>query len=202
MATISRERHSLLFRDEEPEWMVWLVVFVALIIGLILKGGITGQTKTFRTDNISLAYPATWTKQANEAQLLRAVDTFSSAQAPTSVNVEQLPIADIGRNLTNLSDIALAWSTREGRLKLAHRTLGIESDKLAGRDVMVIETAYVPKRHGLASFSTSIPTVAQERNYLTVRDDIVTIITLSAESDQFQDQEATWRRILASISLP
>ena len=53
MAAIKRAFHS----DQEPEWVVWLTVAGALIVGLLIMYLVTGQTTSATAGATTLKYP-------------------------------------------------------------------------------------------------------------------------------------------------
>ncbi len=60
MTTATMKMRRTLFRSEEPEWLVWLLVIVMLGIGLLARTIVLNQTDTFSGGNASVRYPAAW----------------------------------------------------------------------------------------------------------------------------------------------
>ncbi|MFQ5612721.1 MAG: hypothetical protein ACE5H9_11375 [Anaerolineae bacterium] len=196
MTTIATSIHRRLMREEEPEWIVWALVIVLLVAGLLVKNAVQGRTESFSADGVSLSYPATWTRLTGPDQLLFAGDPFSSAQAPTGVIVRQMPLAEMGRNLSSLSDLALAWTTRQGRELQAFRSLSVEPTTVNGQEAVMVEYAYVPQ-----GGAGRAPAVARARDYLLRQGDALTIITLAADANAFEAENNTWQAILATVSV-
>jgi hypothetical protein len=146
---------------------------------------------------VSLSYPATWTNQAKTDQLLYAADFLSSAQFPTAVMVRQVPLAEVGRNLTGLSDISMAWSTRQAQDHLAYRTLSVKQASVDGQEAVQVDYAYVPQ----AATRNSVPVVALAQDFLIRQGDRLTVITLAANANIFEAESGTWQAILASIRI-
>lgn len=200
MTTTAMSLHRRLMREEEPEWIVWALVIVMLALALFLRNSVTGHTQNFNEGGVSLNYPAAWTQMAEPDQLLHAVDPFSSAQFPTGVTVRQVPLAEVSRNLSSLSDIALAWSTRQGRDLLAYRTLNVAQTTVNGQEAVLVESAYVPQV-AMGSSTGSVPVVARAQNFLFQQGDTLTIITLAADANVFEAENNVWQDILATVNV-
>jgi len=197
MTTLAMSAHRRLMREEEPEWIVWSLVILMLVVGLLVRNGVEGRTQSFSANGVSLRYPDTWTNRTETGQLFYAADFLSSAQFPTAVMVRQVPVAEVGRNLTTLSDIAMAWSTRQGRDLLAYRTINVEQTTVDGQEAVRVEYAYVPQ----ATTGGSVPVVALAQGFLIRQGDTLTIITLAANANLFEAENGTWQAILASIDV-
>lgn len=192
--------HRQLMREEEPEWFVWALVLVMLAIGLVARVATSGQTKPFSESGVALSYPAEWSELAWEGRLLYAADPLSSGSFPTSVSVQQLPMADVGQNLEALSDVALAWSTRQGKELLGYRALRVEPTTLNGQEAVRIEYGYVASPQ-MGTASSTLPVVARAQDILIRQGETLTVITLAADADSFDGASATWEAILASVNV-
>lgn len=181
-------------RREEPEWVVWLLVGLLLIAGVAVKAAVTGRTEQLGTAGVTLEYPAGWTRTTGDdpAEGVRAGDPLTQ----TAVRVRSVPAADFGRNLTTLTDLALAWSSRSASELSNYSTLGVESDVIQGTDVVRIEYAYV-----VPPAPSSVPTVVRAEDVLIQRGDIVSVVTFTADATTFEDAGTVWQTILASLNL-
>jgi hypothetical protein len=187
-------------RAEEPEWIVWLAVIVLLAAGLLLKNSVEGRTQNFSASGVSLSYPAEWVQLTKADQLLYAADPFSSAQFPTGVLVRQIPVTEVGRNLSTIGDFAVAWAVVEARDKQVYRTLGIEPVTVNGQEVIVVNYAYVPEtaEGGQAS---SLPVVARAQDFLFLRNQTLTVVTLAANANVFETESDAWQAILDTVQV-
>lgn len=195
-ATISRPRPV---RREEPEWLVWALLALMLIIGLIARSVVEGRTEQWSGAGVSLRYPAEWVSLAGDDQTLHVADPFSSPQFPSSVRVQQVPMAEVGQNLSALGDVALAWSARHGRDLASYRALRTEPLTVAGQNAVRVEYAYVAEPL-LGNVAATPPIVARAQDILVQRGDALTVITLAADSAQWEEASDTWRGILASLA--
>ncbi|HEX8681339.1 MAG TPA: hypothetical protein VF707_03430 [Ardenticatenaceae bacterium] len=193
-ATLSRPRAV---QREEPEWLVWALIALMLVIGLIARSVTENRTQQWSGGGVSFNYPAEWVSFAPEGQLLQVGDPFSSPQFPTSVSVQEVPVADVGRNLTALGDVALAWSARRGRDLVAYRALRTEPVTVGGQEAVRLEYAYVAE--SVLGNTNAAPIVARAQDVLVQRGDSLTIITFAADSSQWDEALGIWRTILASL---
>lgn len=190
-----------IFREEEPEWLVWALVAVLLAIGLIARTIVVNRSTTFSEGNVSLSYPADWTPIASDAPgaLLSVGQTFSGNLFPARVTVQQLPVTDISRSGQSLGDLALKWSNDHARDLLGYRVLNIEPTQVGGREAVRVDYAYVAEP-ALAA-PDSMPTVARGADTMMLEGDTVTVITALAAADEYEDLRMAWDRMLASVVL-
>lgn len=186
-------------RAEEPEWLVWALVIGLLAVGLLLKTAVAGRAEGFSAHGVSLSYPAEWTQSTAPEQLLYAADLFSSAQFPTSVTVRQVPTSEIGRNLSSLGDIAMAWNTRLSKELQIYRSLNNVPTTISGHDAVMIEYAYVPQVTR-GSGASAPPVVARAQDYLIQQGETLTIVTLAANANIFET-EPNLARIMRTVKV-
>ena len=150
-----------LFREEEPEWLVWLLVAVMLGIGLIAKTVVVNRATTFSDSNVSVSYPAGWTAldRQGETELLNVGEQFDSGLFPARFVLLQMPVTAISTNAQSLGDFGLKWSDRGSRDLLAYKVLDIEPIKVRGKDAVRVDYVYVADP-ALAT-PNSIPVVAR-----------------------------------------
>ena len=60
---------------DEPEWVVWLTVAVALVLGFFLMYFVTNQTGTATAGNTTLSYPSTWVPATEKGAAFAVADT-------------------------------------------------------------------------------------------------------------------------------
>ena len=125
-----------LFREEEPEWLVWLMVLLLLAIGMLTRVSVLGRATTLSEGNVSVSYPASWTPlETNAPGAVRSVgEPFTEGLFPARLTVQQLPAAEISRSAESLGDFALKWSDDQAADLLGYRVLSIEPIQEAGEE--------------------------------------------------------------------
>ena len=201
MTTAAVKMRRSLFRAEEPEWLVWVVVVLLLLVGLLARTIAVNRTSTVTAGNVSLSYPAAWTAldKQGDNELLNVGEPFDSGLFPARFLLLQMPATTISTNAQTLGDFALKWSDRAAKDLLAYKVLGIEPTKVHGQDAVRIDYVYVADP-ALAT-PNSIPVVAEGSDILIRRDDTMTVARLLATSDAFEGLRPTWDRILGSLVL-
>lgn len=202
MSTQAATRGRRLARAEEPEWLVWAWVVLLLAIGLGIKMSVMGRLTRAEESGVVLNYPAgwTWMETTDSTQLLYVADPFASAGFPTGVEVREVPLSTVGRNLEQLSDIGLAWSTHHGRELLAYRALNVTPVTVNGREALALGYAYVPAP-GQGAQSSGLPVVVQAQDLLFKQGDQLLIVTFAAEATRYAELTATWQAIQSSIQI-
>ncbi len=200
MTTVTMKMRRTLFRAEEPEWLVWLLVLVLLAVGLIVRTIVVNQAASFSGGGVSVSYPAQWAsldKQGDE--LLNVGEPFDTSLFPARFSLLQMPVTNISANAQSLGDFALKWSDRAAKDLLAYKVLGIEPVKVRGKDAVRIDYVYVAEP-ALAT-PNSIPVVARGSDVLIRQGDVMTIARFLAASDAFDSLGGAWDGILRSLEL-
>jgi hypothetical protein len=199
-ATVMSTRRRV-FREEEPEWLVWALVAVLLAVGLITRTVVVTRSTTFSEGNVSVSYPADWTPVASDTPgaLLTVGQTFSDGLFPARLTVQQLPAASISRTAQSLGDLALKWSDDRARDLLGYRVLNIEPAQASGKDAVRVDYAYVAEP-ALAAPDT-MPIVARGSDTLVREGDTITVITTMSTADAFESLRVTWDRMIGSVKL-
>ncbi len=194
----SLRRHM---REEEPEWLVWALLAVMLIVGWGVGTIVERRTDIATLDNLSLRYPAGWVNMASEDpfELLHVGESFETASFPASASIRQMPVTEVSTTAQTLGDLALKWSNKQVEELQGYKVLSVEPAEMQGQETVKIEYVYVaePPMGG----PDSIPVVARATDILMQQGDTLTITTFSAEAAAFDGQATTWGRILASLKL-
>lgn len=186
-------------RAEEPEWVVWLLVAVMLAVGLIARTVVVNRQETLKQGAFSLRYPAGWT-------VLPAEDDFDVANVgegmdaglfPARVRVQQMPVAEVSTSAQTLGDLALKWSNRQSEALLGYKVFTIEPTTVRGQDAVKLDYAYIAEP--AMSTPNSIPLVARGEDILLRNGDVLTAISLTAATEDFDRQIGTLRRVLSSL---
>ncbi len=194
----SLRRHM---REEEPEWLVWALVAVMLIVGWGVGTIVVQRTDTAALDTLSLRYPAAWVSMAGEDpyELLHVGEPFETSSFPASASVRQMPVTEVSTTAQTLGDLALKWGNKRIDELTGYKVLSVEPAEVQGQEAVAIQYVYVaePPMGG----PDSMPVVARATDILMRQGDTLTITTFSAEAAAFDGQATTWGRILASLKL-
>jgi hypothetical protein len=184
------------------EWLVWVTVLVLLAAGWFLRDRVEGRLTTFSEDGVTLAYPAGWSLLADrgEFEVFHVIDPTSSVQFPTSVRVQRIPLGELGRAAGSLGDVALSWSTRQGREIPIYSVLQIEPTTVRGQSVIAVDYAYVAEP-AMGSAAGSVPAVVRAQDVLLQHGDIITIVSFEASTDSYSQELGHWVQVLASIDV-
>lgn len=199
-AATTRMRRSL-FRSEEPEWLVWALVFVMLAIGLIARTVVVNRTTTVTADNISVSYPVDWIALDTQAEneVVSAGQSFDAGLFPARFSLLQMPAIAISTRAQSLGDLALQWSNRGASDLLGYKVLNIEPMKVRGNDAVRVDYVYVADP--ALPTPNSIPVVAHGADILLRQGDNVLVVRFLADADAFDGLGAAWDRILGSLQV-
>jgi hypothetical protein len=188
-----------LFRAEEPEWIVWALVAIMLVIGLIARVLVVGGTERISEGNMTLRYPSEWVAQpgADPAELVHVGEALETSLFPTNVRVLQMPVTDVSTTAQTLGDLALKWSSQQAQDLLNYKVFNMEPATVRGKEAVKIDYAYVtePPLGG----AQSVPVVARAQDVLLRNGDTVTIASFVADATVYDQKAAVWERILASL---
>lgn len=184
------------------EWLVWVTVLVLLAAGWVVRDRVEGRLTTFSEDGVTLAYPAGWNLLADrgEFEVFHVIDPTSSVQFPTSVRVQRIPLGELGRAAGSLGDVALSWSTRQGREIPIYSVLQIEPTMVRGQSAIAVDYAYVAEP-AMGSAAGSVPAVVRAQDVLLQHGDIITIVSFEASTDSYSQELGHWVQVLASIDV-
>lgn len=198
MTTISKAKNFLL-GEQEPEWIVWALVIVMLFAGFLIKGSTEGKTEAFTGGGVSLSFPEAWSLSSpeGEGQLLKAADPLTSAGFATEVQVWQLPVSSVGRNLPFLEDVAFAWTNQRANGLESFTALNTTSSTVDGKPAISVEYAYI----AAPSTAASLPAVVHAVDVLVQQGETLTVISFAAEAQAFDATASTWQSILKSVKI-
>lgn len=190
-------------KREEPEWIVFVVVAVALMLGWFLKMSVENSTATFSGAGISINYPATWLREpgAGAADLLFKVsDLRSGSLYPTNLTLQmtepaQAPVGDEDK----LTPSVTSWGFGRSQTLDNYRVLSTKSVTLAGQPAAQIDYTYVS--NPIASpYRQALPVVVEATDYLTLFQDKLYIITIAADATRFEQNKDRFETVLQSIA--
>lgn len=114
-------------RAQEPEWLVWLTVGVALLLGYLLLVMTTGQTRSATAGAMTLNYPSTWVPVQTEGAAFSASDRLNGGPFAPTVTLYEMPRADLLRLEGGVEDAAANWTLRKQDELVGYRVLSVTS---------------------------------------------------------------------------
>ncbi len=201
MTATSIKLRRTLFREEEPEWLVWALVIALLAVGLIVRTIVVNRSTAFSAGNLSVSYPASWTQIQSDAEneMLAVSEPFDAGLFPAHFTLQQMPVTDISTSARTLGDFALKWADRKAKDLLGYRVLSIEETKVRGKDAVRVEYVYVTEP--AIATPNSVPIVAEGADVLIRQDNVMTVASLVASADAFKGLDGVWNRIVGSLEL-
>ncbi|MBI5301546.1 MAG: PrsW family intramembrane metalloprotease [Chloroflexi bacterium] len=186
---------------EEPEWIVWVVVIVGLAAAWFVRGNVLDQVRTTSVGQVSVSYPASWSRASATGALFAAEDRTHGGVFGARISVHQIPRADLFPATGGLADAAMNWSLARGKELIAYRLLEMNEVKWQGRDAVRVDYAFLLDSPQ-GSASGTLPALMRATDVLVVSGDQIFALTFAAERNEF-DQLADWReRIIATWRVP
>ena len=200
MTTRSMLRRTL-FREEEPEWLVWALVIILLAVGLIARTVVVNRSAAFSEGNLSVSYPASWTQTKGDSanEMLVVSESFDAGLFPARFMLRQMPVTEISTSAQTLGDFALQWADRKAKDLLGYKVLSIEETQVRGKDAVRVDYVYVAEP--VMATPNSVPIVAEGADVLIRHDDAMTVASMLASADAFKGLDGVWDRILGSLEL-
>jgi hypothetical protein len=187
-------------KQEEREWIVWLVVALGLLAGWLLGSSIMNQTETANAGGVSITYPAVWSQFKETGAVFAAYDLDRGGVYGTRIMLRQQPSASLLFAQGTLYDAATNWVlTRQGQLQ-GFRLLKTESTKVQERDAVQVEYAYLLDARGSAS--GAMPALMHAVDTLVVGGDQIYVLTFAAESGKFDSLDNLRAQLLAGWRVP
>ena len=179
---------------------VALVVLVALVLALLLRGQVEGSVRSFQAPDVPLrlAYPATWRNTGSlQNVLLKVEDPLTRSAFKTTLTVENRELDPAAAPpLQELVDRRI----EQRSILTGYHFLASNPARVDDTDAMLIEYAYVvqpidePRR-------PSLPVVVHAREYVVGTGDHSYYISLAAPADEFADASAALDQIIGSARL-
>jgi hypothetical protein len=179
---------------------VAIVVAIALLGALVLRGQVEGRTATFqdKSSGFSMSYPATWGSASTLKELLVKVeDQRTDSAFKTSLSVEKRGLdTQSPPTLQQLVDRRVA---QQGTLTAFH-LLSSREETVAGAKAMRQEYAYVVQPIDQTR-RDSVPVVVHAVDYIVVTKNNAFYITLAAPDSSFDGASNTMNDIIRSVKL-
>ncbi len=184
-----------------------LCLAVALTAGWLFKSAVQGQTQTIEDPltGLRLNVPATW--QADQEVpnvILAATDGHSASTFKTRLTVISRQV-EAGGGLDPDQIVERVVQQHESDL-LGYHLLSIDPvsvGNLAANTARVISYAYVVQPESVdRPFQAALPVVVQAADYLIFAADRYYLLTLAADSQDYENQARNFQLILNSVDLP
>ncbi|MEO8285616.1 MAG: hypothetical protein ABI670_04215 [Chloroflexota bacterium] len=131
-------------REEgEPEWMVWVTVAVALVLGFFLMWYITNQTTAASAGGTTLSYPATWVQTSESGAAFAVADLRNGGTFGDRAAVFELPKAELLPRDGGLQEAAANYTLAQQDARVGYRVLSVHSLTVQNRDAIQIESGYL-----------------------------------------------------------
>lgn len=191
--------------DWRSDVAVVLCLAVALVAGWFFKGAVQGQTQPIEDPltGLRLNVPVTWQADQEVPNVILAASNGQSASTfKTKLTVISRQV-DAGGGLDPDQIVERVVQQHEEEL-LAYHLLAIEPvNDLAANQARMVSYAYVVKPESVdRPFQASLPVVVQAADYLIFTADRYYVLTVAADSGEYDSQAGDFEMILKSLSLP
>jgi len=184
-----------------------LCLALALAAGWFFKSAVQGQTQTIEDPltGLRLSVPATWQADQDVPNvILAASDSHSASTFKTRLTVISRQV-EAGGGLDPDQIVERVVQQHESDLQGYH-LLSIDpasAGNLAAGTARLISYAYVVQPESVdRPFQAALPVVVQAADYLIFTADRYYVLTLAADSQDYENQAQNLELILKSIDLP
>jgi hypothetical protein len=184
-------------RGEEPEWIVWATVILAVIIGLVLQFATTGQTNSGTGAGMTVSYPSTWVAAREDGAAFAVANTLQGGAFAQRLALFEKPKSDLLPLQGGIEEAAQNWAIERQQALSSYRILSMT--KPAGEEGVRVESAYVMDSPFGAS---AVPTVMRAVDVVRQKGDKFYILSYATKADDFAAGKDTLNNIIASWKLP
>ncbi len=174
---------------------VAVVVLAALLLGVLLRSSVEGNTRIFENADhtFSISYPSTWRSgTVTDTVLLRVEDPQTDSAYKTNVTVEERELDTTSP--PTLQEFIDRRVVQRGALTGYHFLSSAERS-VGGARAAEIEYAFVAQPID-RSGSDSLPVVVHSREYMVVAKNRAYYITLAAPENDFDRASRQFDRML------
>lgn len=205
MAAIKRAFHS----DQEPEWVVWLTVAGALIIGLIMMFLVTGQTTSATAGATTLSYPSTWSQITEKGTSFAAADVANSYSFGSRVSVRQVgkdelaPVPITGQQPDEAAQLRTAannWILQQQQDVVGYRSLSVVPTTVGNKAAITLEDAYLLDS-SLGAGST-MPALMHGKDTIVLSGDNFSILSFATDASKWDETKDVRDKILSGWQVP
>jgi hypothetical protein len=199
-------------KSQEPEWIVWVVVALAVILGIILQYVVTGQTRsaTVEDSNMSITYPATWVQTQEEGAQFAAADLRAGGPFGNRVVLRQIDKVElVSPNVTgaqpepndDLQTAGANWVIQRQNDLSGYRVLSVEPVEggVQGKPAIHVEYAYLMDPTLGAG---GMPGLMHAVDTIVLSSDKFYVMTFASESNRFQDTDDLQANLLSGWRVP
>jgi hypothetical protein len=205
MAAIKRAFHS----DQEPEWVVWLTVAGALIIGLIMMWLVTGQTTTATAANTTLSYPSSWSQITEKGAVFAAADIANGYSFGSRVSVRQVgkdvlaPAPITGQQPDEAGQLRTAannWILQQQQDIVGYRALSIVPTTVGNKAAVTVEDAYL--LDSSLGAGTTMPALMHGQDTIVLSGDDFSILTFATDASKWDGTKDVRDKLLSGWQVP
>ena len=182
---------------KEPEWLVWLTVGVALLLGYLLLTMINGQTRSASAGSMNLNYPSTWVPVQREGAAFAASDRLSGGPFAPTVTLYELPRTDLLPLTGGLEEAAANWTLRKQEDLVGYRVLSVTP--VEGRDMLRVDSVYLQDPTIGAS---GLPALMRGVDFIKLAGDNFYILSYSVENSEYDSHRGQLEALLNGWQTP
>ncbi|MFN8457945.1 MAG: hypothetical protein U0401_25390 [Anaerolineae bacterium] len=191
-------------KREEPEWVVVVVVAIALLLGWLLKTSIESRTDAFNGAGVSLSYPAAWLREPNPAEeglVFQASDLRSGSLFRTNVALRMAaPPANLAASEDKLTSAVTTWTFGRSQVLDNYRILATETAQVGGQPAGRVVYTFV--NEPIANpYRWALPVVVEAVDYVFLHQGQVYVLTLAADGNRFEPEQGRFEAIIRSVTL-
>ena len=173
--------------DDARQFVAVLVVLaIAIVLGLLVKSFVEGQTRSVTGGGLRAAIPADWVYQPGGG------DVAFVANDPRIPGHRYL-VTQIDAAPGGLRETVDRYAGAKSQLHTAYQSLGSEQVDIGRRTGEAVTYAFVLDRQG------RVPQAIQARDVFIEEDDQVLVISMEGPADRFDDSLAAFETFVASV---
>ena len=184
-------------RSQEPEWLVWLTVGLALLLGYLLLNMIAGQTRAATAGAMTLNYPSTWVPVQSEGAAFSASDRLNGGPFAPTVTLYEMPRTDLLRFEGGVEEAAANWTLRKQDDLVGYRLLNVTP--VEGRDMLRVDSVYLKDA---ALGASGIPALMRGIDLIRLSGETFYIMSYSVENDQYDSHKGQLDALLNGWRTP
>jgi hypothetical protein len=178
------------------EWMVILMVVVALAAGWGVKSYAENQAARYTAGGVSVSYPFGWSASTTADGVLRFRD-MRAGGAPSMLEVRSISMAGASSITQTLALEADALALSRAQDLTAYRILETD-DAAAFRGQPALRVSYVFVLDEPDAFQQHLPAVMLGEDVLTYQQERVVVFSVQATKDEFDQMQHRFRALLES----
>lgn len=181
------------------DYTIYLALLILLALGWAVRASAEGHQKAFADPQgaLRLKYPARWLPTAAAGSLLDVEDPLSGGLTPTRLIVSR----ESRPKDQSLDQIAQADVLARVRQLDFYRELSSDPKRVAGRQAVAIEYAFVADPHQAVLAAERVPVVVRGVEVIVPTDTVVYRLDFQAAAAVFNSALPVFERILRGIVL-